>query len=95
MLGLLAEIEANLLPSHQVTIPSRAQRGGRSLTVETPAVAAAIRGTDWRLRQREIRRFHQPLGLAREMKVALSGLFGRFRLPKSETGQFAHLSLTN
>ncbi|MEI1251869.1 FecR domain-containing protein [Rhizobium aouanii] len=29
------------------TIWARAERGGQSLTVETPAAAAAIRGTDW------------------------------------------------
>lgn len=29
------------------TIWARAQRGGQGLTVETPAAAAAIRGTDW------------------------------------------------
>ncbi len=31
------------------TIWARAQRGGRGLKVETPAAAAAIRGTDWSL----------------------------------------------
>ena len=29
------------------TIWARAQRGGQGLTIETPAAAAAIRGTDW------------------------------------------------
>jgi hypothetical protein len=31
------------------TMWGRAQRGGQGLTVETPAAAAAIRGTDWTL----------------------------------------------
>ena len=33
----------------QGTIWARAERGGEGLTVETPAAAAAIRGTDWTL----------------------------------------------
>lgn len=31
------------------TIWARAERGGQGLTVDTPAAAAAIRGTDWTL----------------------------------------------
>jgi len=41
--------EDTLLGLEAGTIWARAERGGEGLTVETPAAAAAIRGTDWTL----------------------------------------------
>ena len=35
------------MASKPAAIWARAERGGEGLTVETPAAAAAIRGTDW------------------------------------------------
>ncbi|MBB4063949.1 tetratricopeptide repeat protein [Gellertiella hungarica] len=41
--------EDTVLNLQSGTMWARAQRGGQGLTVETPAAAAAIRGTDWTL----------------------------------------------
>ena len=39
--------EDTLLGLEAGAIWARAERGGEGLTIETPAAAAAIRGTDW------------------------------------------------
>ena len=45
----MANAENTSLELQSGTIWARAERGGQGLTVDTPAAAAAIRGTDWTL----------------------------------------------
>lgn len=45
----MGKTEDTVLNLQSGTMWARAQRGGQGLTVETPAAAAAIRGTDWTL----------------------------------------------
>jgi tetratricopeptide (TPR) repeat protein len=49
MVKKLHSAENTLLGLEQGTVWGRAERGGESVTIETPAAAAAIRGTDWTL----------------------------------------------
>ncbi|ANK92262.1 tetratricopeptide repeat-containing TonB-dependent receptor protein [Rhizobium sp. N6212] len=62
------------------TIWARAQRGGQALTVETPAAAAAIRGTDWTMTVKG----DQTSMIVLEGRVALSNPQGSVEVNQGE-----------